>query len=265
MQKYIAVIVAVACALVPEALLAAFIDPCPIDSLACPGGFADEYLIRILTNGSKYAFGGILFAMMIWYGFRLMLGSDNDSTISETYTAYAYAMIGTVLAGGAFTIANSFAVPGVISNQAPLNFVLFGVIAAIRGMLFIALVFNIFFQGYRLVTSQDDSQTEKAKKQFVYGMVGTVIAILADRLVFAVSAVNFGILSIEAIGVANFMGTVLGAFSVIALFVGGLWLILAVNEQNKDKAKKVILTALVILAITMTSLALIRLTASAPL
>ncbi len=250
--------------LLPILVVAQGIDPCPLGSLACPGSSTDAYFASILANGAKFAFAGLLFAMLIWYGFKLIVGADNESTVTESYNAYAYAAIGTILAGGAFMLANTFSVPGQLINQAPGNTVLGGVIIALRALLFVALVFNIFYQGYRLVSSQDESQTDKAKKQFIYGMVGAAIVILADRFVVAVSGVNVGILSQEVVGIANFLGTILGAFAVIALFVAGLWLVFAVNEQNSEKAKKIITAAFVVLAVTMVSLALIRLTMIAP-
>jgi len=264
MHIYIAIITGVLAAAMPELAFAANINPCPLGNLACPGNNTDAFIARILVGGGKLAFGGVLFAMLIFYGFKLIMGADNDSTISEVYTSYAYAMIGTILAGGAFVFADTFAIPGVIINQAPTNTALFGVIAAIRTLLFTALLFNIFYQGYRLVSSQDESQVEKAKKQFIYGMVGAGIVILADRLVFAFYNVQVGIISTEVIGIANFIGTILGAFAVIALFVAGLWLVFAVNEQNSEKAKKIILTTFIVLAVCMISLALIRFTFRAP-
>lgn len=250
--------------LMPVAALAQGINPCPLGDLACPGASADAYFASILSTGAKVAFAGVLFAMLIWYGFRLIIGADNESTVTESYNAYAYAAIGSVLAGGAFVFANSFATPTQLVNQAPANNIIFSIIRTLRALLFVALVFNIFYQGYRLVSDQDESQAEKAKKQFIYGMIGAAIVILADRVVVAISGVNVGILSTEIVGIANFLGTILGAFAVIALFVAGLWLVFAVNEQNADKAKKIITAAFIVLAITMVSLALIRLTMSAP-
>lgn len=240
------------------------IDPCPLGELACPGGFADRYFAGILASGAKWVFGGILVAMMVFYGFRLVMGSYNESTVTEVYNSYGYAALGTVLAGGAFYLANTFAVPGQLVNSTPGNTVIFNAINVFRALLFAALVFNIFYQGYRLATEQDESQNEKAKKQFIYGMVGAVIVILADRFVYAVSGVQYGIISTELIGVANFLGTIFGAFAVIALFVAGLWLVFAVDEQNAEKAKKIIITTFIVLGIAMVSLALIRLTVRAP-
>lgn len=265
MHKFIAFIAGIAFSFVPEIALMQGVDPCPLGELACPGADAAGYFASILVGGAKVAFGGVLFASMIWYGFKLMMGADNDSTVTEVYNSYAYAMVGTILAGGAFFFANTFALPGVVVNQEPTATIIFSIIATLRALLFIALVFNIFYQGARLVMSQDEGQTDKAKKQFIYGIVGAVIVILADRIVFAVAGNNIGIIAVESVGIANFMGTILGAFAVIALFVAGLWLVLAVDEQNKDKAKKIIIGALVVLAVTMASLALIRLTAFAPL
>jgi hypothetical protein len=264
MHRYIAIVIGIVAASFTDIAIAANIDPCPLGSIACPGGNTDAFIANILVRGGKYAFAGVLFAMLVFYGFKLILGADNDSTISEVYNSYAYAMIGTVLAGAAFYFANTFAVTGVLVNQAPTNTVIYGVITALRAILFTALLFNIFYQGYRLVSSQDESQVEKSKKQFIYGMVGAGIVILADRLVYAFSGVQVGILSTEVVGIANFLGTILGAFGVIALFVAGLWLVFAVNEQNSEKAKKIIITTFVVLAVCMISLALIRLTFRAP-
>ena len=264
MYRYLAVIAGVVAAVTVEPALAQNINPCPLGNLKCPGDNTDQFIAGILISGSKFAFAGILFAMLIYYGFKLIMGADNDSTISEVYNAYAYAMIGTILAGGAFFFANTFAVTGIVVNQAPTNTILFGVITALRVLLFSALLFNMFYQGYRLISSQDESQVEKAKKQFIYGMVGAVIVILADRLVFAFSGVNIGIASTEAGGLANFVGTIVGAFGVIALFVAGLWLVFAVDEQNAEKAKKIIITTFIVLAVCMMALALVKLTFRAP-
>lgn len=262
-MPYLAALFGCLAALLPGAALAQ-LDPCPLGSLACPGGSADVYFANILVGGAKVAFAGLLFAMFVWYGFKLIAGADNDSTVGESFKAYGHAAIGTVLAGGAFFFANTFAVPGQLVNPVPGNTVVFGVINAFRALLFIALVFNIFYQGYRLVSSQDDSQVEKAKKQFINGMVGAAFVLLADRIIFAFTSVDSTIISIEGIGIANFIGTILGAFSVIALFIAGFYLVFAVNEQNKDKARKIIITCLIVLGVTMVSLSLIRLTADAP-
>ncbi|MDA0376393.1 MAG: hypothetical protein O3A80_03740 [bacterium] len=264
MHKNIAILTGFLAACYPELALATNINPCPLGNLACPGNNADTFIAGILVGGGKFAFAGILFAMLVFYGFKLIMGADNDSTISEVYNSYAYALIGTIMAGGAFQLANTFAISGVVVNQAPTNSMLFGVITALRTILFTALLFNIFYQGYRLVSSQDESQVEKAKKQFIYGMVGAGIVILADRLVTAFSGRQIGIVSTEVIGIANFIGTILGSFAVIALFVAGLWLVFAVDEQNAEKAKKVIISTFIVLAVCMVSLALIRLTFRAP-
>ena len=264
MQFLIPAVLGFLLGLSPESILAQ-IDPCPIADLACPGGFADEYFADILSTGAKFAFGGVLFAMMIYYGFKLITGADNDSTVSEAYNAYAHAAIGTIMAGGAFFIADTFATPGQLVDSDAGNSLLFGVIETFRALLFAALVFNIFYQGFRLVVSQDDSQAEKAKKQFIYGMVGAAIVILADRVVFAFTNRDISIVSAEAVGIANFLGTLLGVFVVVALFVGGLYFIISIDESYRDRGRKIIIAALVVLAVTMLSLALIRITFTAPL
>ncbi|PIR53963.1 hypothetical protein COU75_03305 [Candidatus Peregrinibacteria bacterium CG10_big_fil_rev_8_21_14_0_10_42_8] len=244
------------------------IVPCPIDTSTLPcdaGGTGNIVVVGIFLNGAKIAFGSILFAMLVFYGIKLIMGADNDSTITESYHSYAYAAIGTILAGGAFAFANTFAVQGVLVDAAPTNSVLIGVIVSFRALIYSALVFNIFYQGFRLVSSQDEGQAEKAKKQFIYGLVGAAIALLAEPIVFGFSTSDSGAIGVQAVGIANFIGTILGTFTVIAMFVAGLYLVFAVNEQNSDKAKKVLIGALIVLIVVIMSLALINIAHNAPL
>lgn len=244
------------------------INPCPVDTgvLPCdPAGTGGAAVVGIFLNGAKVAFGSVLFAMLVFYGIKLIMGADNDSTISESYNSYAYAAIGTILAGGAFAFANTFAVQGVLVNAAPTNSVIIGVIISFRALLYSALVFNIFYQGFRLVSSQDDGQAEKAKKQFIYGLIGAAIVLLAEPIVFGFSSSDSGAIGVQAVGIANFIGTILGAFTVIAMFVAGLYLVFAVNEQNSEKAKKVLIGALIVLVVVIMSLALINIAHNAPL
>lgn len=246
------------------------INPCPLDSdgLPCWGGGADLELGVRLALGAKTAFGGLLFAMLIFYGFKLILGADNDSTVGEVYSAYAHAAIGTILAGGALALASTFATPVTMSpalvNQMPGNSMLMYVIMTFKALLAAGLIFNIGYQAYRLITSQDESQTEKAKKQFIYGMVGAVIVTLANSAVSAFSGGGIGIVSIEAIGIANFLGTILGAFAFIAMIVAGIFLVISVDEQYKDRAKKVMTTAMIVLGVTLAAATLVRFAFLAP-
>lgn len=246
---------------------AADIKPCPIPGIPCDtGGGTDAEVISILLNGAQIVFVSVLSAMLIFYGARLIMGADNDSTISETYQSYAYAVIGTILAGSAILFANTFTVPtgDAIISADPTNVVLAGVITAFKAILYSAVVFNIFYQGFRLVSSQDESQTEKAKKQFIYGLIGAAIVLLAEPLVGGFISKQSGVAGTQAIGIANFLGAILGALAVIAMFVSGLYLVFAVNEQNSDKAKKVLSGAVIVLIITIMSLALINITYYAP-
>jgi len=240
------------------------INPCPIPGLPCDNGGGDAVVVTTLLSGAQIVFGSVLIAMLVFYGIRLIMGSDNDSTITETYHSYAYAVIGTILAGGALMFANTFATKGTLINAAPTNVVLNGVITAFRAILYSAVIFNIFYQGFRLVSSQDESQTDKAKKQFIYGLVGAAIVLLAGPLVTGFAFKDSSVAGTQAVGIANFMGAILGALAVIAMFVSGLYLVFAVNEQNSDKAKKVLSGAVIVLIITIMSLALINITYQIP-
>jgi len=48
------------------------------------------------------------------------------------------------------------------------------------------------------------------------------------------------------------------------MFVAGLYLVFAVNEQNAEKAKKILTAAFIVLVVVVMSLALINITHDAP-
>ena len=77
MHKYIAIVAGiVAAAALPDLAAAQNINPCPLGNLACPGGSTDVFIANILVRGGKFAFGGVLFAMLVWYGFKLIMIND---------------------------------------------------------------------------------------------------------------------------------------------------------------------------------------------
>lgn len=272
MNKIIPIIAAVVLSLAPAMTMAqdpcqaAGIDCCPLPGIYCPGGNTDTYILTAIINAAKFAFPGLLFAMFVFYGFKLIAGADNESTVSEVKNAYGYALAGTALALGAFFLARSFATPGelVDTSDDGASFVIGRVALVLKLLIFAALLFNIFFQAFRLITSQSGSQADQAKKQFVYGMVGAVIVILADRIVATFIGRNIAIASREAVGIANFLATLFGGFTLVALIVSGIFMVISVDESFKDKAKRIFFGALILLAVVMASYALISFAIAAP-
>jgi len=232
------------------------------------------YIFSIVGLGSGSAgvisaFIGILAAILVYYGFRLIMDADNDSTTNEVKAAYGHAIAGSIAVGAAGLLAETFAstsdtgavfiIPGPAIGAAQ------NVILSFKGILYAALVFNLSFQGIRLVMHQDESQAEKAKKQFLYGIFGAVVVILADALVSAFVGRNVLIISAQTTGIVEFLLTILGALAVLGIFIAGIFLVLSVDESLKDRAKKSILASIVVLAVVILSLTILMIFVDAPL
>lgn len=249
------------------------VNPCPVGGLSCPPNFV-TYLFGIigLSSGAPgviRAFIGILVSMLVYYGFRLIMDAENDSTTNEVKAAYGHAITGAIVVGAAGILAETFASTSDTSAVFILPddaiFTLRNVILSFKGILYAALVFNLSFQGIRLVMHQDESQAEKAKKQFLFGIMGAVVVILADAVVSAFTSRQVLLLSNELVGIIQFLLTVLGALAVLSIFIAGIFLVLSLDESLKERAKKSILASIVVLAVVMLSLSILIIFVDAPL
>ncbi len=277
MRKLFVLIGAVAGALVPASAFASGpltqINPCPVAGLSCPGDFV-SYVYGIIglgsgSAGAVRAFIGILAAMLVYYGIRLIMDADNDSTTAEVKSAYGHALVGAILVGAAGLLADTFASTTESSatfiTPGPTIGAISNVIVSLKGLVYTALVFNLSYQGIRLVMHQDESQAEKAKKQFLYGIIGAMVVILADAVVSAFVSRDVLIINNQLIGIITFLLTILGALAVLAIFVAGIFLVISLDESLKDRAKKSVLAALVTLAVVILSLSILMIFVEAPI
>ncbi|HLD71768.1 MAG TPA: hypothetical protein VI873_04115, partial [Candidatus Peribacteraceae bacterium] len=113
---------------------------------------------------------------------------------------------------------------------------------------------------------------EKAKKRLLYGFVGVGIILLANRMVLAVfpdtvpcfsagisgSGGDSGIVSMEMVGIANFLLAAFGLMVVVAIIIAGIYLVVSVKEDNKEKAKQIVKTSIIALAVIIAAFAIVN-------
>ena len=273
MRHFAVFIGLIAALLVPIDILAQdfsniYADPCPITGVTGVGCYNSPNPVPYIANlisGPRGArsviFGGLLIAMLIFYGIKLLLGSHNESTLGEVKMAYGHALAGSVIVGGAFLFADTFAgtTGGDLVDEAPFNIVILNVILFFKALLATVVVLNIVIQGIRLIVALEDGDIDKARKRLLHGMVGAAFVILASVIVdaFYISRATAPIVA-EAFGIARFALTIFGALSVIGLIVSGIMLVVSVDESLKDRAKKLIIVCIVALAIVITSYGIIN-------
>ncbi|MCK5017934.1 MAG: hypothetical protein KAS32_12830 [Candidatus Peribacteraceae bacterium] len=243
------------------------LQPCPLgNGLSClSSGNGTFYIKNILLGpqGIGVAFVGILFAMLVFYGIRLLIESRNENAITETKQAYAQILAGAVLVGGAALIADTFS-SGIIVNESPFSDVANNIISFLTGLIATLVLVNVVIQGIRLIVAQEDGDIDSAKKRFIHGTIGAAIAILATAFVNTFSNAQTGVAIQEIIGIGQYLTYILGALAVLGIMVAGVMLVVSVDEALKDRAKKLILTSLVTLAISMTAYGIVELFVNAP-
>ncbi len=234
------------------------IDPCITNDLSCATDLA-TYIDIGITPTIITAFGGILFAMLIFYGFKLAVESKNDSALADTARAYTQALIGAVLVMGAWVLSSSFGQVGVVDPIGVEVGIIAHVIAYVIKIVGAVLILNIVIQGIRMISSVNEGGVDSARRNLIQSFVGAAIVMISKTVFEAIQPGAFsGAINNEIVGIANFLATIFGVFVVLAIIVAGIMLIVSVNESLKDRARTIIITALVSLIVVMTSVGLIR-------
>jgi len=244
--------------LIPKAY--AQIDPCPFTSqgLNCFGNPAGY--LGSLTGNAIGVFAGVLGAMLILFTIKLALGARDEGQLTETKQAYGHALLGAILIVAAGPLANSFTTnvaDGFIDEAVIRNDVLGQIALFLIGIVDVALVVNLTFQGARLIIAQEQGQMDTARKSVFSSMIAVAVALLASNVATAFMFPNTSVLSAEFVGIANFLITVFGALAVIAVIVSGLMLVLSADESLKDRAKKTLIAAIVAMVVVIASASIV--------
>ncbi|PIQ75672.1 hypothetical protein COV83_06965 [Candidatus Peregrinibacteria bacterium CG11_big_fil_rev_8_21_14_0_20_49_14] len=241
-------------------------NPCPISGVGGVGCYNSidpvPYVANLISGprGVRSVIaGGLLMGMLIFYGIKLLVGSRDDNTLTEVKSAYTQALAGSIVIGGAFLLANTFAQPsGNLVDSAPFNTVALNVILFIKALLTTVVMLNVIIQGGRLIVAQEDGAIDKARKRLLHGMIGAAIVILASAVVDAFyDTPSTSPIIAEAFGIARFALTIFGALSVIGIIVAGIMLVLSVDEGLKDRARKLVITCIVALAVVITAFGIV--------
>lgn len=229
----------------------AIINTCAVPGLSCLGGDMTTYINITVLRAARIAYGGVLFGAMIYYGLKLLFTStSSDNAFSEAKQAYEYAILGTIFFLCAELVASSFTTQGLVNTTGVIS-TFQTIIYLFKSALSVALLANIAVEGFRMIAAVEEQEITKARQRFIQGIVGAAIVILGGAIVQSVyqSDTSSGVLQIR--GLANFLITVFGFLAVLAVIIGGIMLVLSVDESLKDRARKIITTSLIAVLIVV--------------
>lgn len=224
------------------------VNPCPLGNIIpCGAGGAigaTAFLSGDIVPQLKIAFGGVLLFFMVYYAARLILESGDESASSEVKQAYGHAFTGAVFVSVAALIVEGVgrSASGTLINSeagGPLQEIFVLVITYGKWLMGTLVMVFIAVQGTRLVLlSNQESELDKQKGRFFYGLVGVAVVLLANSVVSAIVGNTPALLGEQGKAIANFLLEVFGVLVVVSFIVSGLFLVFSANEGLKDRAKK---------------------------
>lgn len=210
---------------------------------------------HIIVQG-LVAFWGISWAAMFYYAVRMVLTAQSDDAFTQATSSFINAFIGFAIIACSAAFAAAFATTGFSGGPATgvQPSILQGSIVSISNFMIEMsagiFVLMIVISGIRMVTTMGEQGAfDKAKKLLGINCGGVALMLVASAIVNGVASTNEGYINEELIGMGTFLLTLLGFLCVIALIIAGIFLIVSIDEGNKDKAKKIVIGTLITLAL----------------
>lgn len=254
-------------AAVPKPTIPTSLSPCGLATgIPCGSGGAVgavNYTTSVIVPAMETVFLAIAIAYFFYYAVRLMIESEEDSVISETKSAYGYAIGGSVIVSMSGLIVQAVG-PGFASatliNQAPVISGLDSIVFFIRLMVSAAVSATIVYQGFRMILLQgEEGEMSQQKKKFFNGLIGVAVVILGNIIVEGfLPTTGPGVLTTQIIGICNYLLQIFGALCVLAFLYAGAMLLFSVDEGLKDRAKKTMFSTTIALIVVLSCLVIVN-------
>lgn len=254
-------------AAVPKPVVPTSVSPCGTAAgLPCGAGGAAGaagYTITTILPALETAFLALAIIYFFYYAIRLIIDSEEDSVISETRSAYGYAVAGAVIVSMSSLFVQAVG-PGsaqnTLINDAPVIAGFDSIVFYLRLMVSGSVSAAIVFLGMRMIILQgDEGEMSQQKKRFFNGLIGVAVATLGNYIVegFLPSS-STNILAVQIVGICNYLLQMFGALCVLAFLVAGFMLVISTDEGLKDTAKKIMFTTTISLIVVLSCLVIVN-------
>lgn len=242
-------------AIVPLALFC-LLMPDSVFAASGARAFAAFVQLHIISN-AIYIFQPLSVAFLFYYGYKMIVDSDNDSALSDATKSFILVLIGFGIIALAGSIAlslqtNSFA--PIFGSGGGFDQLLIFITTAAGGAFTLVLTIS----GMRLVASQGESgEADKLKKTMAMHIGGVILMMFSRAIVLAVTQKDTSYILDEIAGFVQFVLGIIGILSVLAMIAAGILLIVSVDEALKDRAKKTVTGTIITLVVVIASYSLI--------
>lgn len=252
------------------------------------GGTAQQQFAQLVWGSVlnvRYIIGAVAIAMIVYSGFRMVIGWGKEDVYTQHRNSIFYAIIGLAVVAMASEFANIFQVacPETLPGQTPIPCTEGGFLANPNALIRTALLFDqrtqivitfvkyivgaiavlvIIRSGFRMITMGGaEDKIAIDKKNLAYGAAGLVLIIIADTVISQVlykvdlnkypgvrgaqPAFSAGRGVEEIIGFTNFIVSIVGPIGVLALLAGGVMYIAAGGQEDKMERAKRVIFAAV--------------------
>ncbi|MDO8649227.1 MAG: hypothetical protein Q7R81_05595 [Candidatus Peregrinibacteria bacterium] len=210
------------------------------------------YIMSVVVTAVQVGFIAVALLMLFTYAAQMVFYSTDENALSEARMSYVYAITGAAVVGISGFLVKAFQ-PGVdIVNKNEVDAGLENIVLFVKFGLAALVTINVVIQGVRLITAQSQEASEKARKRLLVGFGGVAVILLGKIVIQAINpdvAAPPSALADQIIGIASFLITFFGFAAVVAILIAGFMLVISIDESNKDKAKTIIKTSLIALAV----------------
>lgn len=218
-----------------------------------------------IINQALTAFFGVAFAALFYYAVRMIVEAYNEKAFTNISNSFIYVFIGFVVIAITRAFADAFfgtaggPFGSRVINPSILNPSITSVIRYMIDGGAGAFVLMVVIAGLRMVTAQgDEGAFDKWRKVLVGNCLGVALMMLASAIVTGIQSTGSPAAIINELrGIGIFLLTIVAYASVLSLILAGVFLIISVDEAQRDRAKKAIIGTLIALLMVIASYSII--------
>lgn len=227
-------------------------------------GFAglQLYLGNVVVPALRMIFIGMGVMYVAWYALNMIINGSEEAVLSEQRKAFGYAAMGMGVVGLSTLIVNMFDAGNTLVNPtlfATNTYIVIDLITMVAGVF---IVFIVGLSGFRIIVLQgNESEIEKQKKNFFHGLIGVPVLLVGRTIVEAIVPGSGGrstdVID-EVVGMTQFLLEMSAGLAVVAIMGSGVLFIFSMGNDNlKQRARRILLSTIIILILIMFSYTLV--------